>query len=143
MDPVEPEFLELTGQNEIDFRNGKAILIYSSWGTNEDTEVDGDSTPPNCMTRLVDGEAVSTWAYCTDLLRHSCRNYPPVPDNFTQQANNPKFDPSLDPLGLEKERIISYILLHGYGIGQHETSWERFYLQNILWCTSEADPGEK
>jgi uncharacterized repeat protein (TIGR01451 family) len=140
--PVDPDLLTLQGSDETDFNNGLAVLIYSNFGDNPPTSAPNpDLVPPNCGTRLVDGEPVSSWTFCTDMYAHSCRN--DGTPNFSTQTGNPKFDPSVDPLGPQKERVISEILQYGYGIGGLETTQERLDLQMMVWCISEAGPGVK
>jgi uncharacterized repeat protein (TIGR01451 family) len=154
--PVDPALLELTGAREAAYENGDVVLLYSVFGTYELTPplARGDPLPPMCAVHEVDGEPVSSWAFCTDMYAHTClNNGTPSPSRVT---GNEKFDPANDPLGPDKEKVIVYLIQHGYELADPDaggqglsatadlaTSDNRAALQYMIWCISEAEPGEK
>lgn len=152
---VNPSLLVLTGQNEIDYNAGKAVLIYGNYGANAPSAPMGaDPVPPSCAVRKVNGQPSTSWAYCTDARAHSCRNN--GTPNLESVTGNAKFDPAVDALGPDKEKVIVYLIQHGYAIAQpntgnmlgatsadETTSQNRQAMQQLVWCVSEAGPGVK
>jgi len=152
-----PDLTRVFGERLTDYNAGKTVVLYDSWGGNED-----DAYPPVCGTRYVAGKgAVSEWLYCTDLWSHVCSGVnaegqllnfdgEPIPGLDLKQ-NNPK-------LTAEQERIIAWLIQNGHpftGHGYYDAggvqtarsdlgTYERNALQILVWCVSDpVDPNEE
>lgn len=148
---ISPQMLTLTGAREAAFDAGHAVVLYTNDGT-----YDGGNATPACATHKMDGTPVSEWAYCTDLQRYACVS--PDDPALAPVTGNPKFDPSVDPLGPDKEKVIAYLAQHDYPVRNasslgaesagittagNGSTGQRHAIQEMIWCISQAGPGQK
>lgn len=149
--PVPASATQLTGAREAALHAGRSIILYESLGDTVGTipSLD-DAFPPACTTRVIDGQPVSAWAFCTDRLLHVCLDQD-ITDTIT---GNPKF--ASTPLGPAKEKVIAYLAQNGYPLRKPsayelynapragQATWqERTATQQLIWCVSEAPAGQK
>lgn len=137
--------LTITGEEEEWVLAGNTAILYNS---NNNMPV---SNLPACVARMAGNTPVADWAYCTDFHKGTCFEAGFTP--LSSVTGNPKFDPSEDPLGPDKERVIAYLARNGYPIADppsigssaaDETDGAtRWALQLLIWCVSEAPPGQK
>lgn len=161
---VTPDLLELTGTREAELNSGASVPLYLTDGRiavpGNDPQNSGQT--PGCVAYRDGGGTVkSVWAYCTDDGPSSCMaTWLPSPTTVT---GNPKFDPSQDSLGPDKETVIGYLVQHGYPVrngaafvtgnypggfpglteANNDSTNQRAALQQIVWCVSDAGPGNK
>lgn len=140
------------GQRLTDFNNGQAVVLYGSWGVN-----DNDAYPALCGTRFVDGVgAVSEWMFCTDIWSHVCSGTD-ASGNLVDKDG--VVIPGLDPkignpkLTTNQEKLIAYLIQNGHlyqGTGyynfdgtlntvvtQSAGTYARYALQALVWCISD------
>jgi uncharacterized repeat protein (TIGR01451 family) len=159
-----PGLLELSGTRETELDSGASVPLYLTDGRIADLTQDPQNSgqTPGCVAYRDGGGTVkSLWAYCTDHGASSCMaTWLPSPTTVT---GNPKFDPSADPLGPDKEKVIAYLVQHGYPVrngaafvtgnyplgfpgvtkANDDSTNQRAALQQLIWCVSDAGPGNK
>lgn len=137
-----PEARQLGDAQQTRLRAGDAVPLYDSAGGR-------GSSVPLCTVRLVQDELRSAWSYCTDHDRGACFGQ----GRLTAQSGNSKLVD--DPLGPDKEQVISYLALHGYPVRDAQalgvrslangttsgdrTHAQRTATQQLIWCVSDAD----
>lgn len=141
--------LAITGRKLADYEAGGVVILYAPDGGTPST-----GGVPLCTVRELDGAPVSEWAYCTDYGKSSCGE--------VDEAGQPRRD-SPGPIGgnarlnAEQERLISYLIQHGYPIrdpgvapglshGQTQadstTTARRLALQALVWCVSDPQAAD-
>jgi uncharacterized repeat protein (TIGR01451 family) len=159
-----PGLLELTGTREAELNSGASVPLYLTDGRIATPDFDplNSGKPPGCVAYRDGGGTIkSVWAYCTDHGDSSCMaTWLPSPTTVT---GNPKFLPSADSLGPDKEKVIGYLVQHGYPVrngaafstfnypggfpdvtdANQDSTRQRAALQEIVWCVSDAGPGNK
>lgn len=137
--------LTVTGEDEEWVLAGNTAVLYNSANSMPESNL------PACVAGLAGDTPVTSWAYCTDFHKGTC--YEPGFTPLGSITGNPKFDPSVDPLGPDKERVIAYLARNGYPIADppsigttvanDDDVSTRWSLQILIWCVSEAPPGQK
>lgn len=149
----------ISGERLDSYNDGNPVPLY---GNDYNLADISSAFPPICGVREVNGEPVSEWMYCTDLLSDPCVGLDEEgrPIDYDGQPLGPNLpigdNPRLDD---DQSDIISYLLTHGipwehdyvgglnFAPGSETTSTHtdnstqanRQALQDAVWCVSDYD----
>ncbi len=138
------------------YNAGRAVILYDYYG-----ESDPETAPPVCAVHYdaASGGPVTEWMYCTDLKFHVCGTT--AEDGTLVDKDGSAVGPLLPQDGNEKlsadqEKIITYLIQHGHAFDRADdtevqatqarsdgTTWERWALQLLVWCVSDAPFDDK
>lgn len=150
------DLTRVEGKRLEDYNAGHAVILYDYFG-----ESDPESAPPVCAVHhdARTGGPVTEWMYCTDLKLHVCGTT--AADGALVDKDGSPVGPLLPQAGNEKlsadqEKLITYLIQHGHSFDRAQdttvdatqarsdgTTWERWALQLLVWCVSDAPYDDK